>query len=377
MNNEKVKVLYFVDRMRHGGIQQLAVEIAKHMSKDIQMDFLVLNDGQTYPLEDTIKELGYNLYKVNAWIYKPTDYMNYYREIDKFFKSHHDYKVVHINTSSKNFLILKIAKKYKIPVRIAHSHNIGFQSKSKAQILMGNMFKPLLKKYATDYFACSKLAGEWLFGKKNVENGKVKIIHNAVDYQKFKLNKEVRKNIRKDLNIDDKIVIGHVGRFTNQKNHTFLIDVFNEIHKKNKNTVLMLIGIGEKEEEIKEKVKSLNIEQNVLFLGFKDNVNELMWAMDVFLMPSLYEGLPVVGVEAQATGMPCIMSKDVVTDEVKITSGVKFISLNEPAEKWAEEILNSDLKRKNTEEELKNAGYFIDDMAKELADFYKLRGDQL
>ena len=371
MGKKKVKVLYFVDRMRHGGIQQLAVEIAKHMKKDIQMDFMVLNDGQTYPLEDTIKKLGYNLYKVDAWIYKPTDYINYYKKINEFFKEHHDYKVVHINTSSKNFPILKIAKKYKIPVRIAHSHNIGFQSKSKAQILMGNMFKPLLKKYATDYFACSKLAGEWLFGKENVENGKVKIIHNAVDYQKFKMNEEVRNSIRKELNIEDKLVIGHVGRFTNQKNHTFLIDIFNEIHKKNSNSVLMLVGIGEKEDEIKEKVKKLEIEQNVLFMGFQDNVNELMWAMDVFLMPSLYEGLPVVGVEAQATGMPCFMSKDVVTDEVKITEGVKFISLNETAEKWAEEILNSDLERKDTRDDLKKAGYFIDDMAGELADFYK------
>ena len=236
---------------------------------------------------------------------------------------------------------------------------------------MGNMFKPLLKKYATDYFACSKLAGEWLFGKENVENGKVKIIHNAVDYQKFKMNEEVRNSIRKELNIEDKLVIGHVGRFTNQKNHTFLIDIFNEIHKKNSNSVLMLVGIGEKEDEIKEKVKKLEIEQNVLFMGFQDNVNELMWAMDVFLMPSLYEGLPVVGVEAQATGMPCFMSKDVVTDEVKITEGVKFISLNETAEKWAEEILNSDLERKDTRDDLKKAGYFIDDMAGELADFYK------
>ena len=360
--DKKVKVLYFVDRMRHGGIQQLAVEIAKHISKDIQMDFMVLNDGQTYPLENTIKKLGYNLYKIDAWVYKPTDYINYYQKIDEFFKEHHDYKIVHINTSSKNFLILKIAKRYKIPVRIAHSHNIGFQSKNKVQILMGNMFKPLLKKYATDYFACSRLAGEWLFGKKNVEEGKVKIIHNAVDYQKFKLNEKIRNNIRQELNIEDKLVIGHVGRFTNQKNHTFLIDIFNEIHQKNKKTVLMLVGIGEKEEEIREKVKKINIEQNVLFMGFRNNVNELMWAMDIFLMPSLYEGLPVVGVEAQATGMPCFMAKDVVTDEVKITSGVKFISLNESAEKWADEILSSDLKRKDTEEELKKSGYFIDDM---------------
>ena len=172
MNKNKTKVLYFVDRMRHGGIQQLAVEIAKHMSNDIQMDFMVLNDGQTYPLEDTIKKLGYNLYKVDTWIYKPTDYIKYYKKIDEFFKEHHDYNVVHINTSSKNFLILKMAKKYKIPIRIAHSHSVGFQSGNIMKELMGDIFKPLLKLYATDYFACSKLAGEWLFGKKKCRKRK-------------------------------------------------------------------------------------------------------------------------------------------------------------------------------------------------------------
>lgn len=371
--SKKVKILYFVDRMLRGGIQTFVIENMKHMDRNkVQIDYLLLDDGVKYELEDTLKEMGSNVYKLNGvWLRKPTDYFNYFKKIDKFFKEHHDYKVVHLHSSSKNFYVLKSAKKYGIPVRIAHSHNIGFQSKSKLQIMIGNLCKPLLKKYATDYFACSKLAGEWLFGKENVENGKVKIIHNAVDYQKFKMNEEVRNSIRKELNIEDKLVIGHVGRFTNQKNHTFLIDIFNEIHKKNSNSVLMLVGIGEKEDEIKEKVKKLEIEQNVLFMGFQDNVNELMWAMDVFLMPSLYEGLPVVGVEAQATGMPCFMSKDVVTDEVKITESVKFISLNETAEKWAEEILNSDLERKDTRDDLKKAGYFIDDMAGELADFYK------
>ena len=367
----KTKVLYFVDRMRHGGIQQLAVEMAKHMRDDIKMDFLVLNDGQTYPLETTIKDLGCKLYKIDTWIYKPTDYLKYYKKVDEFFKKHNDYKVIHINTSSKNFLLLKLAKKHGIPVRIAHSHNIGFQSKSKAQILMGDIFKPLLKKYATDYFACSKLAGEWLFGKKEVEKGNVKIIHNAVDYDKFKYNEEIRKEIRKEFNIkENEIVVGHVGRFTNQKNHTFLVDIFSEMYKKNKNVKLLMVGIGEKEEEIKEKVKTLNLSDNVIFAGFRDDANEVMQAMDIFLLPSLYEGLPVVGIEAQAAGLPCFMSKDVITEEVKITNNLQFISLNENADRWADIILESNLKRKNTKDDIKKAGFFIEDMVNELADFY-------
>lgn len=371
MENEKVKVLYFVDRMRHGGIQQLAVEIAKHMTQDIQMDFMVLNDGQTYPLEDTIKELGYNLYKVDAWIYKPTDYIKYYKKIDEFFREHHDYKVVHINTSSKNFLILKIAKKYNIPIRIAHSHNIGFQSKNKAQILMGNMFKPLLKKYATHYFACSEIAGEWLFGKKEVRKNNVKVIHNAVDLQKFKFNEEKRKKIRRELHIEDKLVIGHVGRFTTQKNHTFLIDIFNEIHKKNRNSVLILVGTGEKEDEIHKKVKNLGLEENVLFIGFKNNVNEYMWAMDLFVFPSLFEGLGLVLIEAQATGMKCFTSKDVVPKEAKVSDLLEYISLSYNAKLWADRILENNITRDdNKYKEIKEKGYDICDTVRELEKFY-------
>ena len=167
---EKIKVLYFVDRLRHGGIQQLIVEILKKMDKEkVQIDLLVFDDGQTYPLEEVVKDLGINLYKIDAWIWKPWDYLKQAKTLDKFFKEHHDYKAVHMHSSSKNFMVLKKAKKYGIKIRIAHSHNIGFQSKNKLKIMVGNIFKKPLKKYATDYFACSKLAGKWLFDDEEVK----------------------------------------------------------------------------------------------------------------------------------------------------------------------------------------------------------------
>lgn len=370
--SEKVKVLYFIDRMLRGGIQTFVIENMKHMDKNkIQIDYLLLDDGVKYELEDTLKEMESNVYKLKGvWLRKPTDYFNYFKKIDEFFSQHNDYKVVHLHSSSKNFYILKSAKKYGIPVRIAHSHNIGFQSKNKIQIMIGNVCKPLLKKYATDYFACAYLAGEWLFGKKTVKDGKVRVIHNAVEYEKFKFNEKKRIEIRNRLNINEKLVIGNVGRFSEQKNHEFLIDIFNEIHKKNKMSTLMLIGKGEKEEIIRKKVKELGLENDVIFMGFCDNVNELMWAMDIFLMPSLHEGLPVVGIEAQAAGLPCFMSKYVITDEVKITELVKFIELKQSPREWAEEILNSDLSRKNTKAEIEQARYLIMDTAKELENFY-------
>ncbi len=365
---EKTRVLYFIDRMRHGGIQQFAVEIVKNMDKNkCEIEFLLLDDGQTYPLENVLKELNVKFYKLKGvWFRTPLDILKQKKALEKFFKEHHDYKVIHLHSSSKNFMVLKMAKKYGIQVRIAHSHNIGFQSKNKLKIIIGNFFKKPLKKYATHYFACSKLAGKWLFGEEDI-----KIIHNAVDYEKFKFDQVRRNALRKELGIEDCLVIGNVGRFTNQKNHTFLIDIFQEIHKKNKKAVLMLVGIGEKENEIRDKVKNLNLEENVKFMGFCNNTNELMWCMDVFLLPSLYEGLPVVGVEAQCTGLPCFMSKDVITDEVKIAENVAFISLEKSAEEWAEIILSSDLSRRDTYQELKNAGYFMEQTVEELERFYR------
>ena len=363
---EKTKVLYFVDRLRHGGIQQLIVEIMKKMDEEkVKIDLLILDDGQTYPLEDVVKGLGIQVFKLNAWIWTPFDYIKQMRNLNQFFREHHDYKVVHMHSSSKNFMVLKMAKKYGINIRIAHSHNIGFQSKNKMKILIGDFFKKPLKKYATHYFACSKLAGKWLFG-----DSEVKIIHNAVDYDKFKFNQQRRDELRKELEIENSLVIGNVGRFTNQKNHTFLVDIFHEIHKQNENAILMLVGIGEKEQEIRDKVKTLGLTNSVKFMGFCDNVNEYMWAMDCFVFPSIFDGLGLVLIEAQTTGMKCFTSKDVVPEEAKISELLEYISLEKTAKEWADIILNSSFERKSIKKELKDKKYLIEQTVKELEKFY-------
>lgn len=370
--NHKVKVLYFVDRMLRGGIQTFVIENMKHINREkVQIDYLLLDDGVKYELEETLKKLGSNVYKLKgAWLKKPTDYYNYVKKINEFFSEHHDYNVVHLHSSSKNFYVLKVAKKYNIPVRIAHSHNIGFQSKSKLQIILGNICKPLLKKYATHYFACSEMAGRWLFGKNEVNNGNVEIIHNAIDLEKFKFNKDKSEELRKKLNIENKIVMGHVGRFTTQKNHTFLIDVFYEFHKKNNNSVLMLVGTGKKEKEIHNKVDTLGLTDSVIFIGYKNNVNEYMWAMDVFVFPSIFEGLGLVLIEAQAAGLKCFTSKDVVPKEAKVSNLLEYISLKNSSKIWADIILKTDLEKKNVISEIKNRGYSIEFTAKKLERFY-------
>lgn len=371
--SEPIKVLFFVDRMLRGGIQSLVIDWVSRFDKNkIQVDFLLLDDGKKYELEDTLKELGCKIYKLDGvWIRKPSDFIKQAKSLDEFFKVHHDYKVVHLHSSSKNYLVLKYAQKYDIPVRIAHSHNIDFQTKNILKKIYGNFLKPKLIKYSTDFFSCSKLAGRWLFGDDIVSTDKFKIIHNAVDFQKFQFNKSTREQKRKELNIlNDQLVIANVGRFSKQKNHEFLIDIFYEIQKQKSNSVLVLVGTGELEEIIKDKVKELGIDKKVIFTGFRNDVSELYQAFDVFLMPSLHEGLPVVGVEAQASGLPCFMSKDVITDEVKIADNLTFIPLEKKPKEWADLILSSDLQRKNNYNCFKKSEYFIEDTTKKLSDFY-------
>ena len=226
-----------------------------------------------------------------------------------------------------SFFSLWAAKSAKVPVRIVHAHSTTNKQEKKKN-LMKQVLRPFSKVFANRYFCCSELAGRWLFGNKIYNQGKVYLLNNAIDVEKFKYNEKARKAKRKELNIKDKdLVIGHIGRFVKQKNHEFLIDIFNEIHKQNKNTILLLAGDGPLKEEIQNKVKKIGLEKNVQFLGQRNDANELYQAMDAFVLPSLYEGLPVVGVEAQTAGLPCFFSTD-MTKETKVLDSTKFIELS-------------------------------------------------
>lgn len=218
---------------------------------------------------------------------------------------------------------------------------------------------------------CSKEAGVWLFGKKIVNSNRFMIVHNAVDLEKYKFNVEVRERIRNDLKIDkNTIVIGHVGRFVELKNHDFLVDVFYEFYEIHPNSKLLLIGTGIKENEIKEKVKRLGIEENVIFAGFRENVNDYMCAMDLFVLPSKTEGLGLVLIEAQASGLKCFTSKDVVPNEVDVSKTTQFLSLNLLPKEWADVLIETNIERVKNEDMIKQAGYDIIDTSKVLQDFY-------
>lgn len=369
--SEPVKVLYFVDRMLRGGIQSLVIDWVSRFDKNkIHVDFLLLDDGNKYELEDTLKKMGCKVYKLNGvWINTPLDFIKEAKALDIFFNKHHDYKIVHMHSTSKNYMVLKYAKKYGIPIRIIHSHASDFQTNNFLKKIIGNILKIKLSKYSTDFFACSYSAGKWLFSKKIIMSKKFRIINNSIDYNKFKFDVNIRKKIRNELNInDEQVLIGHVGRFTDVKNQDFLVDVFNKYLNFNEKYVLIFCGTGVLENQIKNKVKRLKLTNKIFFEGYKNNINEYMQAIDIFVLPSKYEGLGLVAIEAQASGMPCIVS-DMVAPEVKITDNLFFLPLNNQ-KKWANKILSVNISRKDVKEQFKANKYLIEDTICELESFY-------
>lgn len=302
-----------------GGVESVIMNYYRHLDHSkIQFDFICDEDSTRIPY-DEIKKLGGRVFLVPRYQNLP----KYLKALEKLFKEN-QYRIVHSNINTLSVFPLYAAKKACVPIRISHSHSTSNPKEWKRNLIK-NILRPFSKRYATDYFACSELAGRYLFGNKTFNRGEVKIIHNAIDIDKFKFDEVARKKLRKELGIKDStIVIGHVGRFVQQKNHTFLVDVFNEYHKKNPDSKLLLVGSGPLEDEIKKKVERLGFKDSVLFLGQRDDINKLYSVMDVFCLPSLYEGLPVVGVESQAAGLPIIFSNG-VSHEAIISKNAKIV----------------------------------------------------
>lgn len=331
-NKQPIRIAHIIGKWLGGGVEAVVMNYYRHIDKEkVQFDFICDEDSTDIPYEE-IEKLGGKVILVPQY----QKIFRYNKELEKVFKQG-DYKVVHSHINTLSIFPLRIAKKVGIPTRIAHSHSTTNKKEVKKNILK-QILRPFSKVYATKYFACSELAGRWLFGDKEFDKGNVYILNNAIDIDKFKFNEEKRKEKRKELEIDDDtLVIGHIGRFVAQKNHTFLIDIFNEVHKQNKNSILLLVGQGPLREEIEQKVKRLNLEKTVRFLGQRNDCNELYQVFDVFLLPSLYEGLPVVGVEAQAAGVKCIFSEN-TTSEVKKIEKTEIMKVSEGASSWSSVI---------------------------------------
>ena len=356
-----VRVLQVVTYMGRGGLETMLMNYYRHMDRSkVQFDFLVHRDFEAY-YDKEIQSLGGNIYHISRLI----PWRKSYRiELKKFFAEHPEYKIVHVHQDCLSAVALQCAKESGIPVRISHSHNSNQNKNLKYFVKLYYMKQ--IPMYATDLFACSKLAGEWMF-----DGQPFKILYNAIDTSKFVYSSAIANKKRKELNIEDSVVIGHIGRFNPQKNHNFLIDIFAECVKINPNVKLLLVGDGEGRKKIQEKVCALGIKDKVIFTGVRSDVNELLQAMDVFVFPSLYEGLPVTMIEAQASGLPCIMS-DNISEECIVTNGlVTRKQLNESPRMWAKSVLQQSHNfRKNHNKEIQAAGYDISTAAKWLEQFY-------
>ena len=366
---EQIHVLVLDTVMDRGGAEAMIMNYMRNINRDIiKFDFLT-NRGYRAAYEDEIESLGGKVYHMCPMY--PGKFHRYKKEVREFLKEHPEYKIIHSNLEERSYLPLKVAKKMGVPVRISHSHNrpLGINPK----LIVRYYFRFMLKFYNTHMFACGEEAGDWLYGKKNREN--VTIMNNAVDANQYRYNPEVSKEMKEQLGIEGKKVIGHVGRFFPQKNHDFLIDIFNEIYKKDKDTVLLLVGGGELDDalknQIKEKVKKLGLEDAVQFLGVREDVDRIVQTFDVFLLPSLFEGLPVTMVEAQAAGLPCVIS-DKVPIQCDLTGNVWVVPLEEPPEKWADVVLDkaNNFEKRDTYQQIADAGFDIKSQAKWLEEFY-------
>lgn len=284
--DEKIIIAHIMGKWNGGGVESVVMNYYRNIDRNkIQFHFLCDEDSTDIPYEE-IEKLGGKVIVIPPY----QKLFKYQKELYRIFKEN-NYKIVHSHINALSVFPLRIAKKAGVPIRIAHSHSTSNKKEWKKNILK-MILRPLSKLYANNYFACTEYAGKWLFGKKVVERKELNVINNAIDLKKFEFNENTRKALREELGIkDDTLIIGHVGRFMKQKNHEFLVEVFNEVYKKNQNTLLILIGQGPLLSEIKEKAINLNIEDKIKFIGQVTDVEKYYNIMDIFLFPSIYEGL--------------------------------------------------------------------------------------
>lgn len=366
-----IKVLQIGMTRNIGGLETYLMQQFNHLNYDkVKYDFVNITGEHDIAFSNEIKSKGSNIYNVISRHSNPL--LHYYQWIKILFKTKGQYTAIVLNSNSLEYVFpIFIAKIFKIPVRIMHSHNTSWEHKigfGRKCLIKFN--KILLNFSATNYWACSKAAGIWMFG----ENKHFRIVHNAIDIEKYKYNSVKRNELRKLLKLEGKYVIGHVGRFTYQKNHDFLIDIFKAVNDIEPNVILLLIGDAVDDlsyiNNVKDKIKNLKIEDKVEFLGMRKDVPELMQAMDCFILPSHFEGLPLVGIEAQAAGLKCFFS-DTITKEVGITNLSQFISLKKSAKFWAKKIWEQkNYVRNDTSNEIKNAGYEIEEETKKVEKFF-------
>lgn len=358
-----IRVLQVVNAADRGGAETMAMNLYRNIDREkIQFDF-TNHKGCEAAFDGEIRSLGGRvlyLPKFNGY-----NYFQYVGEWKRLFREHPEYNIIHIHNYNIAGIVSKVAKKMGVKTIITHSHSTRLNMPWIKKQGFSLFYKSMLRN-TTHRFSCGTNAGRFLFGNKSFT-----VVPNAIDTGQFHFNQEIRRKLRNSLGISEDVkVYGHVGTFRTPKNHTFLIDIFAELHKSDPKAKLVLVGNGELLDKIKAKVLSLELNDAVVFMGQQNNVNEWLSAFDMFLMPSLWEGLPVSVVEAQCAGLPCVIS-DVIDNDVDLTGCVKYMSLNVSAKKWADTI-NSivDTNRSEMGNLVFMSGYEIKTAAKWISDFY-------
>lgn len=361
---EPLRILQMIGSLEVGGSQSMIINLHKAIDRTkVQFDYII-DHPQLIDLLPVVEELGAKVYVMPT--FRGINLLKVIEAWNVFFMEHPEYKVLHSHVRSYASIYLPIAKKYGVKT-IIHSHSTSNGSGITALVKAMLQF-PL--RYQADYFfSCSKEAGEWLFGKKVVNGKKHYILKNSIDLSKYTFDVNLRNVYRSKLNISNKTVYIHVGRLHEAKNHMFLLDVFSELCNYNKDAVLLVVGDGPLHDTIAERSTELELQDKIWMLGTRDDVANLLLAADCFLFPSLWEGLPVTVVEAQATGLPCFIS-NTITQEVRISPLVKELPIDKGTQIWLEAIQKSDLARKDVTEDIKNAGFDVQSAVEWLSGFY-------
>lgn len=365
--NGPVRIIQVFGRLNRGGAESVIMNLYRNIDRDkVQFDFIVHTE-QKCDYDDEILLMGGKIYSVPQ--FKGLNFFDYCHKWNLFFKTHPEYKIIHSHISSTAAIFLLIAKFYRL-FTISHSHNIS-SGKGYNAVVKDVMQLPL--RYICNYYmACSLEAGIWLYGDNIVKGDKFKILKNALSLKEFFFDEEKRNLIRNQLNIrDNQKVLIHVGRFHYQKNHEFLIDLFALTVKENSDFLLILVGDGELKLKIMEKVNELNIQDNVIFLGVRQDIPDLLIAADIFVFPSHFEGLGVVLIEAQVSGLPCLIS-DKIPNEAIVSNLIYTQTLKSSAAEWTKNIKKISLNHKERKTEIteKMLNYDIQLTSKWLIDFY-------
>ena len=362
-----IRVLHVIGKMDRAGAETMLMNLYRNIDREkIQFDFMV-HTAEKCAYDDEIISLGGNIYHIPK--FNGPNFITYVKAWNNFFKQHGEHTIVHGHIGSSAAIYLSIANKHG-KFTIAHSHATADVERSVKTCLWNLCSYPT--RFISDYYlACSKQAGIDRFGKKIVDSNKFKVLNNAIDLEKYAYSDNIRVKIRSEFGISDKFILGHAGRFAKVKNHEFVIDVFYNVQKHLPNSVLMLVGDGNLKTGIIDKARELGILNNIIFTGVREDVPNLLQAMDVFVFPSFFEGLGIVAVEAQAAGLHTICS-DALPTEARVTDLFHPLPLSAGAEKWADEILKyaDGYERKNMHDTICRAGYDIHQTAEWLEEFY-------